>query len=280
MTTITEPIRVAVVGAGGIADRHGRALSENPRASIAAVVDPDADNRERFAAAWGGRPTESLAACLDLVDAVYLLTPPSVRPPLALQVLDAGKHLLCEKPLASTEQEAKAILDAAEASPVVSMMGLNMRYRTGFERLQRTVADGTIGRPYHFWRQRFGEGPGAHGKITDDNWRTDPAFVCGMTVESFSHDADMLRYVMNDEIATVSAVVYGRVPALPKFDNNAHALFTTRGGASAVITASWSSRIGFNSCGVLGENGTAFLSGSALGNNGSWCSRQFHLKTD
>ena len=53
-----------------------------------------------------------------------------------------------------------------------------------------------------------------------------------------------------------------------------------RSGASAVINASWSSRIGFNTRGVLGETGTAFVSGTAIGNNGIWCSRQLHIKTD
>ncbi|MEM6391376.1 MAG: Gfo/Idh/MocA family oxidoreductase [Planctomycetota bacterium] len=273
-------IRIAIVGAGGIAQRHGLAVQRNPHAELAAVVDRNAEQAEGFAKAWGGKPYPDLEACLDQVDAVYVLTPPSVRKGLALTALAAGKHLLCEKPLASTREDAEAIRDAAAAAPVVSAMGLNMRHRTGFERLRDIVQSGRLGSPYHFWRQRFGMGPGAGGRVTDDNWRTDPSFVCGMTVESFSHDADMLRWVMDDELASVSAIVYGTVPDLPAFDNNAHAQFTLRSGGSALITASWSSRIGFNSCGVLGETGTAFLYGTALGNNGSWCSRELHVKSD
>jgi 1,5-anhydro-D-fructose reductase (1,5-anhydro-D-mannitol-forming) len=155
-----------------------------------------------------------------------------------------------------------------------------MRYRTGFERLRAAVRDGRLGKPYHFWRQRFGSGPGATGQITERNWRTDPSFVVGMTVESFSHDADLLRWIMDDDVESVSAIVYGTVKDLPAFDNNAYALFRMKSGASATITASWSSRISFNDCGVLGESGTAFVSGSAPGNNGIWCSREYHEKTD
>ncbi|MEM6459973.1 MAG: hypothetical protein AAF710_11355 [Planctomycetota bacterium] len=73
---------------------------------------------------------------------------------------------------------------------------------------------------------------------------------------------------------------YGTVGELPAFDNNAHAVFSTRRGGSAVITPRWSSRIGVNLCGVIGETGTAFLSGTAPGNNGSWCSHELHLKAD
>lgn len=273
-------VRVAIVGAGGIANRHAYALRANERAELTAVIDADRAKSEDFAARWGGTVYDSLSGCLGEVDAVYVLTPPTVRKGYALEALSAGKHLFCEKPLASTSDDALEITRAAERANVVSVMGLNMRYRTGFDLVRRTVHDGKLGHPYHFWRQRFGSGPGATGTIKAKNWRTDPAFVVGMTVESFSHDADLLRWIMRDEVQSVSAVVYGTVAALPEFDNNAYALFRTKQGASATITASWSSRIGFNDCGVLGETGTAFVSGTAPGNNGIWCSREFHIRTD
>ncbi|MEM6315834.1 MAG: Gfo/Idh/MocA family oxidoreductase, partial [Planctomycetota bacterium] len=75
-------------------------------------------------------------------------------------------------------------------------------------------------------------------------------------------------------------IVHGTVPDVPAFDNNAHVLFHLRSGGNAVISASWTARMSFNSCGVLGEVGTAYTRGSALGNNGIWCSREFHVKTD
>ncbi|MGJ3241754.1 MAG: Gfo/Idh/MocA family protein [Opitutales bacterium] len=277
---MNHPLRVAVVGSGEIAEQHGRALQANPRAKVSAVVDVSEANATRFAARWGGRSYPTLEACLETVDAVYILTPPSVRTGYTLAAIAAGKHVFCEKPLAGTEADARKILSAAAASPVVSMMGLNMRYRTGFGRLREAVKAGELGRPRHFWRQRFGTGPGASGKITDNNWRTDPAFAVGMTVESFSHDADLLRWILEDEVVWVSAIVYGTVPDLPAFDNNAYVLFRTAGGVSATITASWTSWISCNECGILGETGTAFLSGSAPGNNGIWCSREYHVRTD
>ena len=101
-----------------------------------------------------------------------------------------------------------------------------------------------------------------------------------MTVESLSHDIDLLRWIMADEVAAVSGATFSTATDLEGFDNNAHVLLRLQSGASAVINASWSSRIGFNSRGVLGTRGTAFVSGSALGNNGIWCSREFHRKTD
>ncbi len=248
-------IKVAVVGTGGIARQHGLALAENINAEIVAAVDIDQERRQRFAARWGGEPFDRLDPALERCDAVYVLTPPGYRREYAVQAIAAGKHVLCEKPLAISLDDGAAIVEAAQRQGVVAVTGFNQRYRTGYRRLHDTARGGSLGRLHHFWCQRFGMGAGALGTARGNNWRTDPATLCGMTVESLSHDIDLLRWIMDDDVAAVS-------------------------GASAVINASWSSRIGFNSRGVLGTRGTAFVSGTAPGNNGIWCSREFHRKTD
>ena len=271
-------IKVAVVGTGGIARRHGVALAENPDAVIVAAVDSDRQRREECAARWGAVPLERLAPALDRVDAVYILTPPGFRRQYAVAALAAGKHVFCEKPLAITVEDGAAIVEAAENKSVVAMTGFNQRYREGYRRLHDTARGGSLGRLHHFWCQRFGMGAGAFGTAGGSNWRTDPATRCGMTVESLSHDIDLLRWIMVDEVASVAAVTFSTATDLEGFDNNSHVLLRLRSGASAVIDASWSSRIGFNSRGVLGLRGAAFVSGTALGNNGIWCSREFHRK--
>lgn len=277
-----EAINVAVVGTGGIAGQHGRALAEHPGARITAAVDTSADRREAFAARWGGVPYQTLSDALRdaRVDAVYVLTPPGFRRAYAVEALEAGRHLFCEKPLAIAIRDARAILEAAEAAKVVAMTGFNQRYRVGYTRLHDLAASGELGRPRHFWCQRYGMGAGGSGAITHHNWRTDPETLCGMTVESLSHDIDTMRWIMDDEVASVHGVVFGTVAELPRYDNNAQVTMRLRSGATAMINASWSSRIGFNSRGVLGEKGTAFVGGTDVGNNGIWCSRELHVKTD
>ncbi len=274
-------VRVAVVGTGGIARRHGFALKENPNAEIIGAIDVVKDNREAFAAQWGGQPHEKLSECLSNVDAVYILTPPGFRRQYAVQAMNAGKHVFCEKPLAITVEDGIAIVEAAQKNGVVAMTGFNQRYRKGYTRLHDVTTAGTLGKPYHFWCQRFGMGAGAMGFAKKgDNWRTDQDTLCGMTVESLSHDIDLMRWIMEDEVASVDGITFSTAKDLEGFDNNSHVLMRLKSGASAVINASWSSRIGFNTRGVLGETGTAFVSGTDIGNNGIWCSRQFHLKTD
>ena len=156
-------VKVAVVGTGGIARRHGLALAENPDATIVAAVDVDRGRREEFAARWGAEPLDRLAPALDRVDAVYVLTPPGFRREFAVQALADGKHVFCEKPLAITEEDGAAIVEAAETRGVVAMTGFNQRYRDGYRRLHDTARGGSLGRLHHFWCQRFGMGAGAQG---------------------------------------------------------------------------------------------------------------------
>ena len=154
-------IKVAVVGTGGIARQHGLALAENANAEIVAAVDIDRARREQFAARWGGEPFDRLAPALGRCDAVYVLTPPGFRREYAVQAMDAGKHLFCEKPLAISVDDGAAIVAAAESRDVVAVTGFNQRYRTGYRRLHDTARGGSLGRLHHFWCQRFGMGAGA-----------------------------------------------------------------------------------------------------------------------
>jgi myo-inositol 2-dehydrogenase/D-chiro-inositol 1-dehydrogenase len=273
-------VKVIVVGTGGIAQQHGKALVQNEGAEIIGAIDVDRAKAEAFVASFGGRVYETLTECLDGADAVYVLTPPSFRRRYAVEAIEAGKHVFCEKPLAIAPEDGKAIAEAAEAEGVIAMTGFNMRYRLGYGKLKDAVASGTLGTPYHFWVHRFGMGAGGDGTIDQTNWRTDKDLCCGMTIESLSHDIDLIRWILEDEVAQVSGWVHSTVEALPNFDNNTQALLKMRGGATVVINASWSSRIGTNTRGVLGETGTVFVEGTDVGNNGIWCSTRFHLKTD
>ncbi len=275
-------IKVAIVGTGGIAQQHGAALAANPHTRIVTAIDTDASRRDAYARRWGGVARETLTGCLrDLdIDAVYILTPPGFRRRYAEEALEAGKHVFCEKPLAVTLEDGEAIVAAAERAGVVAMTGFNQRYRVGYTRLHDIAASGALGRRLHFWCHRYGMGAGGTGEIVDHNWRTDPATLCGMTVESLSHDIDMMRWIMDDEVASVDGITFGTVAGIEGYDNNAQVMMRLLSGASAMINASWSSRIGFNSRGVLGEKGTAFVGGTDVGNNGIWCSRELHVKTD
>jgi myo-inositol 2-dehydrogenase/D-chiro-inositol 1-dehydrogenase len=105
------------------------------------------------------------------------------------------------------------------------------------------------------------------------NWRTTPGLLCGMSVESLSHDIDLLRWMMG-EVIDVRANVFESRPGLPGFDDTANVVCTLANGGTAVIHASWSSHLSRNSRGVIGTQGTAMVAGSGL-----WNLDRFHFKT-
>jgi myo-inositol 2-dehydrogenase/D-chiro-inositol 1-dehydrogenase len=261
-------INIALIGAGGIAHRHAEGLASIDDVCVAAVVDVVPERAAHLAARCGATAYESLAACLPGVDLVYVLTPPSSHRELAVEALRAGVPVLVEKPIAVELADAEAMVEASRETGVPLMVAFNMRFREGFVRLKETVEAGILGVPRHFWSQRLGIGVGP-----GSNWRTTPSLLCGMSIESLSHDIDLLRWIVG-EVVDVRAVTRASHPELPGFDDNAHVVLTLSGGGSAVIHASWSSHLSRNARGVIGSAGTAMVAGSGL-----WNLDRFHLKT-
>ncbi len=246
--------RIGIVGAGGIGRKHVEALAALEGAEIAAVADRDAD-AARKAAGPGTKAVANFSDCIRLADAVWICTPPASHRELAVAALAAGKHVYCEKPIASRLDDADAMIETSEKTGRVLAIGFNMRYRRGFRRLRSLVESGAIGTPVSYWCHRIGS-LGVGGR----DWRTDPAQLCGMTVESLSHDIDMVRWLFG-EIEEVKASVFGSRTDLVGYDDNACVLMRTAGGVAVTIHASWSSALGRGSRGVVGTEGTAVLEG-------------------
>ena len=251
-------VKIALIGAGGIARAHAKCLRENPKGTIVGVMDRNRDAAERFAAEHSARVFDNFDECLSEVDAVYVLTPPSFHSEYSVMAMEAGKHVLCEKPLATTLEDGEAMVDAARRNGVKLMTGFNHRFQKSFRRLKEVVDSGCLGEIVSYWCQRVGMGTPGQG-----NWRVDPELLCGMAIESLSHDIDILRWIAG-EVTTVSATVYESISAYPGFDNNTSAVMTLACGGSAAIHASWSSHLGRSSRGIIGTKGTAYLEGPSM----------------
>jgi myo-inositol 2-dehydrogenase/D-chiro-inositol 1-dehydrogenase len=173
-----------------------------------------------------------------------------------------------EKPLASSLEDGEVMVEAARRTGAMLMTAFNMRFRPGFQRLKQTLDSGKLGAPINMWSQRLGIGVGS-----GENWRTTPELLCGMSVESLSHDIDLIQWLLGD-ITQVAAQVRESRADLPGFDDNASIVFGLANGAMASLHASWSSHIPYNTRGIVGEQGTAMLTGRGL-----WELTAFHLKT-
>src|SRR5688500_14238866 len=111
---MSDLVRVGVVGAGMIGGCHSRAYADLPGVEVAGICDPRRQKAEGLAATTGAAAVPDLDALLALgVDVVSVCTPPDRHVDLALRSLDAGRHVMCEKPVARDLADARRLLTAA-----------------------------------------------------------------------------------------------------------------------------------------------------------------------
>jgi predicted dehydrogenase len=203
-------VRVALVGAGRAGLVHGRNLAAGVRgARLVAVCEPDPAARAAAIAELGcergfADPGELIGG--GEVDALVVATPTFTHAEIVVPALAAGLHVLCEKPLASTMEQARAIRAAARASRAVFLMGFMRRFDAGFARAAERLLAGDIGEPLLV--RSTGRGPGLPPR-----WAWDPDRSGGLIAEVNSHDLDTVRWFTGQEFERVYAV--GRAAKRP-----------------------------------------------------------------
>lgn len=210
-----ETINIALIGQKFMGRAHSNAWSQAAkffdvplRPNLHAIAARDAASLEPFAARWGWRNwTENWRDIADdpaaaLVD---IATPNAMHAEQAIALLEAGKHVACEKPLARTFAEAKAMADAAASASGRTFVWFNYRRCPAVALAHRLVAEGRLGRIYHVranYLQSWG-GPG-----TPMSWRFDKdAAGSGAHGDLNAHIIDMARFITGDEITTIHGAV-------------------------------------------------------------------------
>lgn len=148
-----KEIRILILGTGGMANAHAEAYAAIPGVRIVAGIDTNAERLALFNARHGiGHGFASVAAALEWgqFDAVSNVTPDPVHYPTTLPMLAAGKHVLCEKPLAANHPHAAEMAAAAAQAGVVNMVNLTYRNGPALMHAAQLVADGAIGAVRHF----------------------------------------------------------------------------------------------------------------------------------
>ncbi|HBY93367.1 MAG: Gfo/Idh/MocA family oxidoreductase [Ardenticatenaceae bacterium] len=143
-------IRWGVIGCGRVATI--RTIPEGilaaPNAKLVATADINPDRAHRTADSFGGRAYDSAQELLadDRVDAVYIAAPPYAHAELTIAAAQAGKHVLCEKPMAMDPEQAAMMARAVEQAGIVFGIGFMMRYHTCHAKLKELVDSGAIGK--------------------------------------------------------------------------------------------------------------------------------------
>src|SRR5215467_3224155 len=155
----SSEIRVAVVGCGYWGSKHVRVLHATQDVAEVALVDANEARLRNLARNFKTAPLfTSLQSALPHVDAVVIAVPPSLHVPVALEAINAGKHVLVEKPLAPTSAGARQLISAAADAGVNLMVGHTFEYNPAVRKLREIVRSGELGELYYIDTARLNLG--------------------------------------------------------------------------------------------------------------------------
>jgi UDP-N-acetylglucosamine 3-dehydrogenase len=182
----------------------------------------------------------------DNIDAICVATSNDMHAQLSIQALKAGKHVLCEKPMATSVEEAKEMIATAKKCGKFLMIGHNQRLAPAHVRAKEILKSGEMGRILTF-RTAFGHG-GPEYWSADKGLHTwffkkNDAFI-GAMGDLGVHKADLIRWIIDDEIDEVKAYVStvdktNDKGELIEVDDNAVAILKSKTGITGTLTASW-----------------------------------------
>src|SRR5207249_9461662 len=149
--------------------------------------------------------------------AIGVGSPATARREHVVGVAKAGRPLVMDKPLATTQSDAAAIVDAVERSGVLAIVNFSQRFGWLGQRMKALVDSGALGEVISLWSHSILPDP------SHESWRHDPRFACGFTIESLCHNIDQIRWLAGPITAVVGRVAR-TLPELPAFDNTMAAL--------------------------------------------------------
>jgi 1,5-anhydro-D-fructose reductase (1,5-anhydro-D-mannitol-forming) len=245
-----------IIGLGRIASGQiAPAIARSTSSELISVVSRDQAKAEAFAKEHGARRGTSdyhqMLADPE-VDAVYIATPNAQHADQVVAAAAAGKHVLCDKPLATSVAEARRAVDACDASGVKLGITFQTRFHDGVAQARQLLADGAIGRPVVAQVQI------SAGRNLPVSWRLDPALAGLGTINNLGvHGLDVLRYILGDEVAEVTALTDNE-PGY-QVDTTALILLRFAGGALGYVNANQSVSNPQDDIVIYGTKGRVFL---------------------
>jgi myo-inositol 2-dehydrogenase / D-chiro-inositol 1-dehydrogenase len=137
------PHKIGIVGAGGVAEIHAAILRKDARVKLGSFFDIDKSRAQALAVRCSGHAADSLEEVFEQSDAVFICTPNTTHEEVATQVLDARKHVFCEKPFALNLESATRLRDRAARAGVVYQVGHNRRFAPVYKILKEAIEQQT-----------------------------------------------------------------------------------------------------------------------------------------
>ncbi len=257
-------LKVAVIGCGSIAiHRHLPEYRANQHVEIVAVCDSKEERAQLTGSEYNAPAyTDYKKAITESdPDLVSVCLPNYLHAPVSIFAAEQGKHVLCEKPMATSEKEAQDMIAASEKAGKKLMIAHNQRFVPSHEKAKQMIAAGELGKVYSF-RTTFGHG-GPEGWSIDgkDSWffRKKEAFI-GALGDLGVHKADMIRYILGEEFTEVASMIESSAKENSDVDDQAVTILRSQTGIIGSLTASWAYKNGEDNATVIyGEKGNLRL---------------------
>ena len=275
-----DRIKVGIIGTGytvGIAKAHVEAYKNNHRVEIAGLYDIVPGRAAEWAeknSLEGVRICSSLEELFSLVDAVSICTPNHTHVDLTIKAIEAGKHVLCEKPLSTSFEEAKKATECLKQHPdIVAMIGFNYRDTPAIKYIKQIIDEGKLGTIYTY-RHELGGNRIANPKDVKLEWRMQEQLSgTGALADFGSHMLDLADYLLSSshgKFVEVGAMVNTFIKERTVIDGEQKGIVTNDDCAvfnaimeSGTLLSFVSSRLGVPSAilEIVGEGGMLIYNG-------------------
>ena len=242
-------IKIGILGCGKIAQvRHIPEYAANPDCQLVGFYNPTKSRAEDMAAKYCGLAYDTAEELLanPEIDAVSVCAANYAHAALSIQALKAGKHVLCEKPMATTLADCEAMVECAKKNGKFLMIGHNQRLAKAHMEAKRLIDAGLIGDIITF-RTSFGHGGPETWAIKPgkDTWFFDKSKAAmGVMADLGVHKTDLIQYLTGQRVVRTTARLVtldkrGEDGELIGVDDNAVCIYEMSGGAFGTMTASW-----------------------------------------
>jgi UDP-N-acetylglucosamine 3-dehydrogenase len=220
-TNTERPLRVGVVGVGVMGSNHARVLAGIAGAELVGVADPDGKQAEFVARMLGCAAVADVGALLDLgVDCITIAAPTHLHRDIALACIARGRHVLVEKPIASTVEEGRELVAAARRAGVTLMIGHVERFNPAVEAIKEAIRNEDI---LSIAITRVGPFPPRMSNV-------------GVVIDLAVHDIDLIRWFTDSDIVEVQPQLSN---AVAEREDIALLQFRTASGVLAHINTNW-----------------------------------------
>lgn len=233
-----EVLNIGVIGVGGIGKIHVGLLKKIPSANLVAIADTNINLLNEISKQYKVKGYTSYMQMLKEnrnIDAVYIATPPDTHLQITKDMIEFGKHMLLEKPIAHNLSDAQKIVEEVKKSKLKMMIGFQKRFNLSLREAKKMIDDGTVG---EIEMIRISERVSLKTYNKTKGWWSDRSRGGGIIVEGSVHAWDLLRWFTGKEVTEVFAKGKSLMVEGKRYDESFGAILTL-GRITSVVDSTY-----------------------------------------